>query len=56
MSTTQKRITIAFTKEQLRELNLLCEHMGETSSMVIHRAVTMLHRYVEENMASFNKD
>lgn len=49
MSTTEKRLTIAFTREQLRELDALCKHMGETRSMIVHRAVTMLHQYVEDN-------
>lgn len=43
MSTTEKRLTIAFTREQLRELNKLCDHMGETPSMIIHRGLALLY-------------
>jgi hypothetical protein len=50
MSTTEKRLTIAFTREQLRELMELSEHMGETPSMVVHRAVTLLHRDVRPTL------
>lgn len=43
MSTTEKRLTIAFTREQLRELEVLTEKFGESPSAVIHRAILILH-------------
>jgi hypothetical protein len=43
MSTTEKRLTIAFTKEQLRELEKLVEKYGESPSAIIHRAITFLY-------------
>jgi hypothetical protein len=43
MSTTEKRLTVAFSREQLQELKELCETMQERPSSIIHRAITMLH-------------
>lgn len=45
MTTTVKRITLALTKEQQRQLEALCELYGETQSQVIHRAVSVLYGY-----------
>jgi hypothetical protein len=53
MTTTEKRITIAFTKRQLQELNTLCEKMGEPPSAIIHRAITFL--YYEEKPETVSK-
>lgn len=43
MKTTEKRMTISFTREQLREIEILSENMGEPQSAVIHRAVSLLY-------------
>jgi Ribbon-helix-helix protein, copG family len=43
MSTTQKRTTIALTKQDLRELDELAQYFGENTSGVIRRAVILLH-------------
>lgn len=45
MSTTEKRITIALTKEQLRELDALSKELGESPSVVIHRAISFLYYF-----------
>lgn len=50
MATTQKRIHLSLTKENLRELDLLCNHFGENKSEVIKRALIILH-YI-----TFNKN
>lgn len=42
MSTTVKRITLALTKEQERQLKWLSDYLGEHKSQVIHRAIAML--------------
>jgi hypothetical protein len=49
MSTTEKRLTIAFTRHQLLELTTLVNQMGETPSKVIHRAITMLHDSLKDD-------
>lgn len=41
--TTEKRTTIAFTKEQYRELSELSKVLGEPPSTVIHRAISLLY-------------
>ena len=43
MATTVKRISIALTKEDLRELGLLCEFFEDIQSNVIKRALTTLY-------------
>jgi hypothetical protein len=43
MSTTEKRLTISFTREQLRELKALQDKFGETPSDIIHRSVALLY-------------
>ena len=43
MSTTMKRITLALTKEDIRELDLLADLFSETRSQILKRALTLLH-------------
>lgn len=43
MSDTVKRITLALSKEDLRILNSLKEHFGESQSVVIKRALVKLY-------------
>lgn len=42
MATTQKRITLALTKEDLRQIDELVKHFGENPSQVIKRALIIL--------------
>lgn len=42
-TTTVKRTTISLTKQVNRHLEDLKENLGENSSQVISRALTMLH-------------
>lgn len=39
MTTTVKRISLSLTKEQQRQLEALCDYLGENQSQVIHRAI-----------------
>ena len=43
MSTTEKRITLALTKEEARTLRQLCEHLSENQSQIIKRAIMLLY-------------
>jgi hypothetical protein len=43
MSTTEKRITLALTKEEARTLKVLGEALGENQSQTIKRAIMMLY-------------
>ncbi len=43
MTSTVKRVHLSLSKEDLAELKLLCEHFGESQSMVIRRALILLH-------------
>lgn len=43
MSTTEKRITLALTKEQLKELDELSNKFRESPSSIIHRAISLLY-------------
>lgn len=42
-TTTAKRITIAFTKEDMKQIETLCNKFGETPSDVLKRALMMFH-------------
>lgn len=44
MATTEKRITLALTKEDLRILEKLSEKYKETKTQVIKRAMIILHQ------------
>lgn len=46
MSTTEKRITLALTKEDMRELETIKNFFGETISSVIKRAIIGLYAEV----------
>ncbi len=39
MTTTVKRITLSLTKEQERQLKILCDVLGENQSQVIHNLI-----------------
>lgn len=43
MTSTKKRIHVALTKENLRQLESLMSHFGESRSEVMKRALTGLH-------------
>jgi len=43
MPTTQKRIHIALTQEDIRELAILEEYFGENASLVVKRAIAALY-------------
>lgn len=43
MASTVKRITLALSKEDLKQLNKLCEEYGETPSEVLKRALTYFY-------------
>jgi len=43
MASTKKRMSLALTKEDLREIDLLCKLFEENPSQVIRRAITLLH-------------
>lgn len=43
MATTQKRITVSFTKEDIKQLKFLCEKFEETQTAVIKRAIIALY-------------
>ena len=43
MNTTVKRITLALSKEDLKELEFLNNHFGESASQVMRRALILLH-------------
>lgn len=43
MPKTTKRISIALTKEDVREIKLLCDFFEETQSAIIKRAIIILH-------------
>jgi hypothetical protein len=47
MATTIKTITIALTKEDLKVITELMEHLGETQTNVIKRALSFYRLYVE---------
>jgi hypothetical protein len=50
MATTAKRISIALTKEDVFELESMCDRFGENQTEVIKRALILLH-YI-----TFNED
>ena len=39
MTTTQKRITVSLTKEDIRMLNIIREYLGDTTSGSIRRCL-----------------
>lgn len=43
MGTTAKRISLALTIEDIRELEILCNFFKENQSQVIKRALILLH-------------
>jgi hypothetical protein len=42
MTTTIKRTSLALTKEDIRIIETLCKHYGETQTDVIKRAIVFL--------------
>ena len=53
MATTAKRLSIALTKEDLRQLKVLSDYFEETNAQVIKRALTLLHYItMSENQAA----
>jgi len=54
MATTIKRVTLNFTKEELRQIEQMCIRYGETKQDVIKRAVIML--YYDLNKCEEKKD
>lgn len=44
MQTTEERISIRLTKEDIRILNLLIKMLGESKSQVIRRAINELFK------------
>jgi len=53
MTTTIKRVTLNFTKEDVRMLDQMCMRYGETKQDVIKRALIML--YYDLNKLEENK-
>jgi hypothetical protein len=43
MATTEKRITLALTKEDVRQIAELCLLFGESQTQIIKRALILLH-------------
>jgi hypothetical protein len=41
MTTTEKRITLALTKEDIRELEILSEFFGKNQSKIIKRSLIL---------------
>jgi hypothetical protein len=46
---TVKRMCLALTKEDLRELEFLVNHFGESKSQVIRRALIKLYNNIYED-------
>jgi hypothetical protein len=43
MAETVRRIGLALTKENVKQLNALMNHLGESASVVLKRALLELH-------------
>jgi hypothetical protein len=43
MATTIKRLNLSLTKEDIRELEFLTSHFGQTQNEVIRRALLLLY-------------
>ena len=51
MANTIRRISVGVTKENLRQLDTMCEEFGESKSQVVKRALTILF-YISKNQGS----
>lgn len=49
MADTLKRTSISLCKEDVKQLERLCKHFGESSTGVIRRAIIMLHHITIKN-------
>ena len=49
MSTTIKRISLSLAKEELRELEALMKHLGESQSRVIKRGIALMYQNYMKN-------
>ena len=50
MKTTEKRINLALTKEDLRELDFLTDHFGENQCAVIKRGLILLNFLIKNEV------